>query len=448
MKPVSLSLRLLLAAALSTFVALIITGFAISYLFEVYFQKRLVSELAADLTRLTANLSAQDTGELEVADLGDPRYSQPFGGRYWQIGVDGMPPVLSRSLWDQSIEVTVGETLGQTQVEEVVAPFGADLLAMSWRIVLDGVDAPGGVALTVATDLADLTAASTQFRLNILFWLLLLGVGLVLAAWLQVRVGLKPLDQIREDLEKVALEPEARLPDDYPSEVRPLVETINAQLERQAATLNEARRRAGDLAHGLKTPLTVLEAHAQDIRDDGNRKRANEISDQVASMRYFVERELARSRVSSSSRSSSNLLEITRLMVDAIRKLPDADALTWQIDIPTDIVAPFDRHDLSELLGNLLDNARKYASSRVLVQARVKSGQTELWISDDGPGVSDKDVERIVRPGVQGADSESGYGLGLAIVRDMLALHGCCLGFETSELGGLRVVVSWPENRR
>ncbi|WP_299356935.1 HAMP domain-containing sensor histidine kinase [uncultured Shimia sp.] len=442
----SLSLRLLLAAGISTVAALIITAVAISYLFEVYFQKRLLDELRADLTQLTAVLAVQEDGTLDVNELGDLRYGQPFGGRYWQIQYGNTPPLLSRSLWDQALDVSLPETLGATQATTVTAPFGTELLVLSWRITIDGIDAPDGIAISVATDLSELNAASAQFRSNIIFWLMLLGTALILAAWLQVRIGLKPLEQIRTDLENVSQRDSGQLPSGYPTEVRPLVETINAQLSRQTTNLENARRRSSDLAHGLKTPLTVLAAHADEIGAEGNHERAHQISSQIASMRFFVERELARSRVSQSDRLSSNLKKSTVEMVEAIRKLPGADSIEWIVDVPAGINVPSDEHDLSELLGNLLDNARKYATSKVTISAHETHERVVLQIVDDGPGLSEEELGQVTQPGRQGADSVGGYGLGLAIVMDILDLQHGKLELANTSGAGLNSTVSWDRS--
>lgn len=443
MKIRSLNLRLLLAAGISTITALAITAIAISYLFEIYFQKRLMEELRADLTQLTAVLSVSDSGDLNVGELGDLRYGQPFGGRYWQVQAGDAPPLLSRSLWDQALTLLPPEAFGEIQSASVTAPFGTEVLTLSWRITIDGVDAPAGIVISVATDLSELNAASAKFQMNIIFWLVLLGAALILAAWLQVRVGLKPLEQIRADLEKVTRDDTGQLSTEYPTEVMPLVETINSQLKRQATSLETARRRSGDLAHGLKTPLTVLAAHAEDIRADGDHERADQIASQVASMRFFVERELARSRVSSSHQASSNLRKSTVEMVQTIGKFPNADTIEWVVDIPEEIVVPSDAHDLSELLGNLLDNARKYARSKVTITARETNSHVLLQIADDGPGISEDELERVTKPGVKGSESVDGYGLGLPIVQDILELQGGELELENNPGSGLNVSVRW-----
>ena len=189
--------------------------------------------------------------------------------------------------------------------------------------------------------------------------------------------------------------------------------------------------------------MTVLAAHADEIRSEGDLDRAKQIENQLASMRFFVERELARSRVAPTRQTSSDLKSSVEQMVEAIRKLPQADKIEWCVDIPEAVNVPLDQHDLSELLGNLLDNARKYARSKVKVSAREKDTKIELSIVDDGPGVPEDEMELIKQPGLQGTNSATGYGLGLAIVHDILELQGGDLVFENNANQGLTVVMTW-----
>lgn len=438
----SLSFRLLIAAGLTTFAALVITGFAISYLFELYFQKRLATELKAELTELTAAVDISSNGEISVGTMSDLRYEQPFGGLYWQV--EAKEIIFSRSLWDQPIKTKTPVALGVQKKEALQAEFGADLLTLSWQVKMDNLAEGETVLLTVAADMSELYVAASEFRVNIAFWLSLLGISLVGAAWLQVRVGLRPLEQIRMDIERVTYQTGNRLPETYPTEVRPLANTINSLLENQSVTLEAARRRAGDLAHGLKTPLSILAAYASDIRADGNVEQAKQIEQQLSFMRLFVERELARSRASLSRSASTEIAPIVERMVNAISKLPGAEKIVWKIDMPEGLRAPFDAHDLSELLGNLLDNARKYATSTVSITCkRLNDASVQLIIEDDGPGMAEDDLGKAFEPGAQGANCEAGQGLGLAIVSDLLEIQNSTIEIENRTPSGFRAIVTW-----
>ncbi|MFQ5623087.1 MAG: sensor histidine kinase [Paracoccaceae bacterium] len=445
MKRSSLSVRLLIAASLSTAIAIAATGAAIAFLFEAFFEERIRSELEVQLTELTAHLTHGADGTIDVTPMPDPRFGQPFSGLYWQVEPEEGSAVLSRSLWDQKISVDRPATAGKPVSAKITHSDGSRLLAVSWRILVGGQQAPESVVLTVASDLEDVTLAAQRFRSNIATWLGLLAVALITAAWLQVRIGLRPLERIRTQIQSVKAEPSRRLPAEFPSEVLPLVEEVNSLLDDQQASLGKARQRAGDLAHGLKTPLTVMRALAKETRDAGNARIAGQIEEQITAMRNFVERELARTRTGMAERTRSGLAEVVTRMVDAMKKLPGGGALDWQVQVPPELTAPFDEHDLSELLGNLLDNARKFATSRVRARARVVDGETvELVIEDDGPGVPADKLEAILERGERIDADKPGHGLGLAIARDLAASHGCALELENADPGGLVVRVRWP----
>lgn len=444
MKRLSLSLRLLLVGGLSICAAIAATGVSIAYLFELYFEDRIIEELETQLVQLTANLTINPDGTVGVAPMSDHRFDQPLSGLYWQIAREDGETILSRSLWDQKLDIANIDVLGQNISDRIQAPFGKQLMILSWRISTEEVDPPEKITLTVATDLADLVSAAAKFRGNLASWLILLAVTLIVAAWIQVRIGLRPLEDIRTEIERIKTTPDARLRGDFPVEVVPLVDEVNSLLKRQEQSLDEARARAADLAHGLKTPLTVIAA----LNSEAGKSDGDEISDQVdqqiSAMRIFIERELARSRSGDSRLRRCDLSKVANQVVNAIRRLPTDSDIDWQVDIPEGIQAPFDEHDMSELLGNLLDNARKYAVSRVIVKASREEGQiVQLSVNDDGPGVPEDQLALIVERGERRDSVKQGQGLGLAIVRDLVDSHGCDLELRNRPGGGLLVSIKW-----
>jgi signal transduction histidine kinase len=314
----------------------------------------------------------------------------------------------------------------------------------SWRISTDGRGQPEEVTLTVATDLSDLLTAAARFRGNMASWLVLLAVTLIFAAWVQVRIGLRPLEAIRTEIERTKASPDTRLRGDFPMEVVPLVEEVNSLLERQKQSLDEVRQRAADLAHGLKTPLTVIAAINNDVRQTDGNELAEQIDQQISAMRMFIERKLARSRIGDSRLHSCDLRKVADQVVSAIRRLPTESEIDWQVDIPEGIQAPFDEHDMSELLGNLLDNARRYAASRVVVKASREDDRViQLSVNDDGSGVPEAELVSIVARGERRDAAGQGQGLGLAIVRDLTDSHGCDLVVVNLSTGGLSVSIKW-----
>jgi signal transduction histidine kinase len=303
---------------------------------------------------------------------------------------------------------------------------------------------PSLVELTVAINQTEVQRAATGFQFTMLRWMGFIFVGLILAAWVQVRLGLVPLETLRKKVEQVRSGKERRLHGDFPTEVRPLANEVNELLELHEITVAQARERASDLAHGLKTPLTIINTIARDLRKSGQAGAAEAIDSQIASMSHFIERELARVRVRAPGSGQSPALPVAERMLDAIKRFPREAPLQWRLQMADDFSTPFDEHDLSELLGNLLDNARKWAGSVVVLRGDVAADGTHgLTIEDDGKGVNEQQLAELGQRGRRLDPSAQGSGLGLAICMDLAAHYGAELQLGRSELGGLKVSVSW-----
>ena len=219
---------------------------------------------------------------------------------------------------------------------------------------------------------------------------------------------------------------------------------VNELLTLHETSLAGARERASDLAHGLKTPLTVMQTIARDLRKINQAEQADEIDTQVASMHHYIERELARVRTQVPSNTKTQAAPVVNKMVSTIRRFPRETPLEWHVDIPDDLNTPFDAHDLSEMLGNILDNARKWANSQVRVQGvTLPDGRAFITIEDDGPGVPDEMLPTILARGERLDPSVQGTGLGLAICADMAESYGAEFTLSKSALDGLSVRILW-----
>ena len=211
-------------------------------------------------------------------------------------------------------------------------------------------------------------------------------------------VGLRPLRVLKNQLGAIRAGKAQRLSGDFPDEVNPLVTELNDVLDKRDASLERARRRAGDLAHGLKTPLTILTAIARALRREGRADAASDIDEQSAAMERHVERALARARLSSGKgHMAAALRPAVERVTAALAKLPDAENLNFEIEVPPDATIRIEQGDLTELLGNLLDNARKWAASTV----RVSFSGNVLAVDDDGPGVAEQELLRLGGRGVR-----------------------------------------------
>jgi signal transduction histidine kinase len=431
----SLRLRLLAAALVFLAIALFAAGFAIARLFEYEVEMRVRRELDSHLLQLAGALEADAEDKLRITrKLADPRFELPYGGLYWQVTAEEPKQILvSRSMWDGTLEL---DAEGQG-----LDPDGQPIVSSSRDITLPAGSRRLKLHLVAAGLKSEIDTAVAAFRRPLAWSLALIGAALLLAAWLQVMVGLGPLGRLRESLMAIRSGRAKALAGNFPDEVAPLVGEFNAVLEAQDASLARARSRAGDLAHGLKTPLTVLSAIATSLA--GKRPtEAAEIAEQVDAMRRHVERQLARARLSTGkSVSGSALRGAAERVIGAMRRAPRGDAIDWRNEVSPATNVPIEIQDLTELLGNLIDNARKWAKSKV----RIAFPDGVLQVDDDGPGVPVEETARVLERGIRLDESSQGSGLGLAIVRDIVELYGLTLALESSPLGGLAVRIQFPQ---
>ncbi|CAN5192185.1 HAMP domain-containing sensor histidine kinase [soil metagenome] len=436
----SLRLRLFVAAAISIIIALALAGLGLRYVFERHVERRIEDELHGHLLQLAATIEVTPAGKLAVPRaLADPRFMQPLSGLYWQIDLGGQDIARSKSLWDERLKVPTPPSGPQdVHTHLLEGPDGTKLFAQERFAVMHvaGEDQP--LVLTAAIDNAEIDNAVADFTQDLTISLAGLGAVLILAAWLQVTIGLVPMRQLTKNLARIRAGGAESLAGPFPDEVTPLADEFNAVLDAQKKSLARARERAGNLAHGLKTPLTVLGAVARDIRAGGAERIAADIDEQVRIMQAHIDRELARARLSLGHAVTALPLKprVARV-IKAMRLSPRGDAIGWIDAVPDEAAIAMEEQDLTELLGNLLDNARLWAGSMV----RIAYDGGTLVIEDDGPGIPDTDYEHVLERGGRLDESVPGSGLGLAIARDIAEVYGLSLTLSASELGGLKVSV-------
>ena len=448
MKRRSLRLRLLFAAAVSIAIALIVAGFAWVQLFERHVERRLGVELETHLQQLAAGIQFDPANQPHLKQApADPRFSQPYSGLYWQVEDEGGVVMRSRSLWDAALALPADPLeLGVLHEHEVDGPDGARLLVRERRLLYT---VPGGkrtLRLAVALDRRELDRLTTDFANDLVPSLAVLAAVLVLAAWLQVSVGLRPLEAVRRSLNEVRSARRRRIEGNYPEEVTPLVGEVNELLEAQEQAIARARAHAADLAHGLKTPLTVLAADAQRLRDKGEGEIAAELEDLADIMRRHVDRELARVRIGvkkGTGQASADVRAVAEPIVRTLQRTPRGGALHWTVDIANTPKAAVDTEDMAELLGNLLDNACKWARGAIWLHAAADD-IIRIVIEDDGPGVPAEHLADLGQRGLRLDRRVQGTGQGLAIVSEIVEAYGGALAIGHSERGGLRVEARLP----
>jgi signal transduction histidine kinase len=276
---------------------------------------------------------------------------------------------------------------------------------------------------------------------------MVLAVALMGAFFIQITVGLAPLGGLRVAVRDVIAQRKARLDVAAPSEVQPLADEINRLLAAQEKALSRARSRATDLAHGLKTPLQVLSADIRALRKKGETELADEIEKSAGAIRRHVERELARARLAPGVSGDAACLvrEVATGVVAVVKRTPKGKQLSFAIDAAEDFIAPVEEGDLSEILGNLVENATRFAKSQVHVSASANAGEVIIKVIDDGPGIPEAARNAALLRGVQLDSTGGGSGLGLAIVSDIVEAYGGRLAMANAG-PGLVVTIYLPRH--
>jgi len=303
--------------------------------------------------------------------------------------------------------------------------------------------------LVNAMEQKELTNARSSFAADVSVLVALLALFLLAAAAMQVFIGLRPLNTLRQRLNSVAVHDTEGLEGSFPSEVEPLVDELNGLLKERAQMVERARASASDLAHGLKTPLAILSAEGRTLAEGGDASSAREIDLQVGVMNRHIERQLARARARGQSRlmsAGSELAPSFEKLIRAFRQLPRGDEIDWKMSIKYGLWADIDPMDLEEIAGNILDNARKWTTDLVEVSAKAKADGDQVLISimDNGPGVPDAQLQQILERGKRLDEGAPGSGLGLAIIQDVVAIYDGTLIIKNAQPQGLRVELRLP----
>ncbi|CAG2150549.1 sensor histidine kinase [Cupriavidus plantarum] len=449
----SIALRLFAVSTLWVIGALVTTGLILSALFERHVDQTYASQLNREVTSLAGSLEWTPAGKLlNTRTPADPRYERPYSGAYWHVS-GGKDELRSRSLWDAEFPTKMEREVPTTDAYVATGPRDQSLMVMTRTVRLEGTGTQGAegaegvegpakppVTIGVAIDRTELRAAKRSFRNLLWLSLAVLGVGLVAAVVAQISFGLLPLKRLREALVSMHRQRETELGGTWPSEVIPLVDEINKLLARNAEAVARSRRQAADLAHAVKTPLAVLTNDIGRLPADERQRMA----EQFDVMRRQVDRHLARARAAGATRDAGLVAvhDVANALVRALRRLHADRAL--DIEAEGEGMFPGDRQDLIEMLGNLLDNACRWARHRVRLRVMQHDDALEIEIADDGPGIPDDAREAVMSRFVRLDEQADGSGLGLAIVRDIGALYGGELRLDRAREGGLSARLRFP----
>lgn len=449
----SIAIRLIAAAALWVAIMLLVGGLLLSNLFREPLAQSFEQRLGFLLDSLIAAVDLQPDGRARQRQaLGEPRFLRQYSGWYWQVGRLSDRTVLgrSRSMWDFEIPLPLPGTDSLRRTYDMDGPLGQKLHVIEKQVTQEGV--PGTYIFVVAGDRDELVAAIDAFNITLLWSLGVLGVGLLLAVFLQVKFGLLPLQRIREALLAVREGRAERLAGTFPIEISPLADELNGLLDHTTDVLARARSHVGNLAHALKTPLAVLTNEGEKPGPE----TAAVLRQQTALIRRHVDHHLARARAIGQApllRGQVPLLPVFQSVARTLEKIHDGYGLSIVVNCDDALVFRGEQHDLEEMLGNLLDNACKWARAQVSLRAEAVSApgagglQIRIVVDDDGPGIAPPLRAEIFDRGKRGDESKPGSGLGLAIVRDIATLYGGHVELGDVPDGGLRAILVLPGAR-
>jgi signal transduction histidine kinase len=449
----SLRLRLLVATLLTLVLALAGSHLLLSSLFRDHVLRQFDGALVQQLGQVAARLESDVQGQprIDAGLLSDPRWEKPYSGLYWQLdridagGQVRIGVLRSRSLWDAQLALAADALAdGGLHTHEHRGPRGETLRVLERELRFDDATTVRW-RLAVAADTAEVAVAVAQFNGVLAASLAALGVLLALAALAQVRVGLSPLTQLQQRLQRVRAGQAQRLDGEFPGELQPLIDDFNGVLDRNAEVVARARTQAGNLAHALKTPLAVLDNAA---RQAGEAELRALVGEQVRVAQRHIDWHLARARVAASQQLPGQRVLVRAVAEPLLRvmgKLYAARDLTLMLEaLPDDAAFAGEGQDLQEMLGNLLDNACRSARACVRVSAHRDGALLQVVIEDDGPGIAPEARAAVLQRGVRLDESTPGSGLGLAIVLDLARLYGGALALDERAGGGLRVTLTLP----
>lgn len=450
----SVSRRMILIATAWIFVLLVGGGVALNRLLTDALTRNFDEQLEYLLNSMIVTAELGPGGEVvNNRELADQRFLEPGSGAYWQISGKGFEPYKSRSLWDRTLRANQrhddrdvhiydsDEFVDKTPRAEHESDDSSQLLRIAERDLL----LPGSSVrwkFQIAQSRDGLDAQIATLRRTLVRSFVLLGLGLIVMVGLQTWYGLLPLRKVRKEIARLRAGSSRRIEDRMPSEIAPMVEELNALVEHNDRQAEEARRHAGNLAHALKTPLSVIMNAAAAAQDD----LAPTVLREARTMRRQIDHHLARARAvgrRGSAHSRAPVWPSIEAVERAVARL--YPAVRIDIDGQKDLVAHIERQDLDDLLGNLVENAAKYGGGSVFITARVEAGFVEILVEDDGRGIPEADRIRIFDRGVRLDSGKPGTGLGLAIVRDVAEIYDGTVSLEESEdLGGLLVRLRLP----
>ena len=371
----------------------------------------------------------------------DRRFNQSMSGWYWQVNKDRKVIATSQSLDDTFLIFKLPGADKGRKIQKIIGPDNRRLRVAVLDVKLDESEAI--YTFAIAGSVSIIESDIEDFTTDLGITLIVLGVGLITAILLQIRFGLKPLRLLRKALQDVSSGHIQRLPENFPVEVQATVHELNAMMDHSQALLERARTQVGDLAHALKNPLSVIKNEANNIKGESGIL----LTEKAKAMSSYIERYLSRARAAGSGNiigASVHVKSIAEDICYLMQHVYQERLIKINLNGLDELYFKGDAQDLEEMLGNLMDNACKWASSEVKVSGEKKDPRLLLYVEDNGSGIPEEESVAVLRRGRRLDEKAPGSGLGLGIVRDLANLYQGSITLEQSSMGGLCAVLDLP----
>ena len=446
---IGLRQRLVLASIVWIAIGVALLGVAVDAVFRGHVTRQFYDELSAHLDELQRITEISPDGDVRVrAPLSDPKYDVPLSGYYWEIQSGDKIFARSPSLQGPALRVPPDRPQDLERHTHLIdGPTGP--LRIADRFVWPDASKPG-IDFVIGADQRHLERVLSSFHTTLAWSMAAFAAAMVVAAATLIFAALRPLSLLSRRLARVRAGTERRIEGQFPSEVQPVVDELNAMLGTSAELVQRARAQAGNLAHGMKTSLAVLADEAYRIEQKGLVESAKVIVEHCRRMQQKIDHQIARARAAAlraAPGTSASARDVASRVIAALGRLYQDRALRIEQAIPEDLRLACDAQDLNEMLANLMDNACKHARRQVRISLAAGSpstGLAEILVEDDGPGLPPEAWEVVLKMGERWDSREQGSGLGLAIVDELAVLYGGKISLDTSELGGLKVRLYLP----
>jgi signal transduction histidine kinase len=440
--PRSLTFRIIALSSIWISLALVATAALLWHYYHDHIRKHYDAHVFMHLEEMIVASHLLPDGELELtAYPSDPRFDISGSGWYWEVRHHDNVLAASHSLNGKTLDLSGLPISEGVRVHEIAGPWHEVLRVQTMQIA-SGL--PGEKLLLVASaPLMGITDDVIDIAEHMMISFIVLGLGLILAVVLQVRVALKPLTKFSKEISEIRAGKSDRLDEVFPAEVQLLANELNNLLEHNAVLLKRARNQLGDLAHSIKNPLTVISNEAHNLEETQRSLVLGKTRDIAKSVDHY----LSRARASGSESvlgARANIKSVANDLAFALDRIYQDRKLEIDTSGLGNCSFRGEAQDLEEMLGNLMDNACKWARTRVRVRCTSELNRCLLTVEDDGPGIPDDQLHRVTERGHRLDDSKQGHGLGLGIVIDLLNLYDGELSFGRSELGGLRAELNIP----